>query len=175
MKKCGKCEKYQVVSEFYKSKSNKDGLTGKCKKCSIQYQKQYCKDNKEKVKQREKQYRKQYKKRKWTTDPAYRIQCSLRAGIRRIIKTGSKTQALKDYLGCSGQELKQYIESQFKLGMNWDNYGLKGWHIDHRIPIITIKSEDDIAQLKIVCHYTNLQPLWAKENQSKGAKIIKNC
>lgn len=53
--------------------------------------------------------------------------------------------------------------------MNWDNRGLYGWHIDHIIPLSSAKTEEEVYKL---CHYTNLQPLWAKENLSKGNKII---
>ena len=52
--------------------------------------------------------------------------------------------------------------------MSWDNYGK--WHIDHIIPLSSAKTEQDILKL---CHYTNLQPLWAKGNIIKSNKIIK--
>ena len=72
-------------------------------------------------------------------------------------------------IGCSPQFLKEHLEKQFKDGMNWENYGLYGWHIDHIIPLSSAQNEDDIYKL---CHYTNLQPLWAKDNLSKGNRII---
>ena len=53
--------------------------------------------------------------------------------------------------------------------MCWDNYGKFGWHIDHIIPLSSASSEEEIFKL---CHYTNLQPLWAFDNLSKGNKII---
>jgi hypothetical protein len=72
-------------------------------------------------------------------------------------------------IGCTPQFLKEHLEKQFKDGMNWENYGLYGWHIDHIIPLSSAEDEDGVYKL---CHYTNLQPLWAKENLSKGSKII---
>jgi hypothetical protein len=51
--------------------------------------------------------------------------------------------------------------------MSWDNHG--EWHIDHIIPLSSAKNESDLYKL---FHYTNLQPLWAFDNLSKGNKII---
>jgi hypothetical protein len=53
--------------------------------------------------------------------------------------------------------------------MSWDNYGFYGWHIDHVIPLSSAKTEEEVYKL---CHYTNLQPLWAEDNLKKGSKII---
>lgn len=65
-------------------------------------------------------------------------------------------------------ELRAHLEAQFQAGMSWDNYG--EWHIDHIKPLASFDLEDT-DQLKLACHYTNLQPLWAKDNLSKGAKM----
>ena len=69
-------------------------------------------------------------------------------------------------MGCTPEFLKEHLQSQFKDGMGWDNYG--SWHIDHIIPLSVAKDEKEIYRL---CHYTNLQPLWAIENLSKGNKV----
>ena len=53
--------------------------------------------------------------------------------------------------------------------MTWDNYG--EWHIDHIKPISSFDLKDAKNQ-KLAMHYTNLQPLWAKDNISKGNKIL---
>ena len=82
-------------------------------------------------------------------------------------KNGS---AVKD-LGCSIDELKTYLESKFQLGMTWDNWSKDGWHIDHIKPLSSFDLTDK-KQLLEACHYTNLQPLWATDNLSKGDKII---
>jgi len=73
-----------------------------------------------------------------------------------------------ELVGLSSQELKNYLESKFVDGMCWDNYGLYGWHIDHVIPLSSAKNDD---RLKELCHYTNLQPLWAFDNLSKGSNF----
>jgi hypothetical protein len=51
--------------------------------------------------------------------------------------------------------------------MSWDNYGVYGWHIDHIIPKSLIKTKEDLIKIS---HYSNLRPLWAFDNLSKGNK-----
>jgi hypothetical protein len=80
----------------------------------------------------------------------------------------NKPTNTENLLGCTYIEAKLHIESLFKPGMTWDNHSLHGWHIDHIIPISSAKTQDELVKL---CHYTNLQPLWAKDNLRKGAKL----
>jgi len=84
-----------------------------------------------------------------------------------------KTYSLKinDLLCCTPGELKAHLESKFQPGMDWDNYGFYGWHIDHKIPCAAFDlTKEDEA--KKCFHFTNLQPLWAKDNNFKRAKIL---
>jgi hypothetical protein len=55
--------------------------------------------------------------------------------------------------------------------MTFDNYGMKGWHLDHIIPLSSANNEDEIIKL---CHFTNLQPLWWYENLKKSGSNKKN-
>jgi hypothetical protein len=82
------------------------------------------------------------------------------AGVRKY----TRTTAL---LGCSIQQLKIHIQFLFKPGMSWDNRPL--WHIDHKRPCSSFDLADP-EQQKLCFNYTNLQPLWANENQSKSDK-----
>ena len=92
---------------------------------------------------------------------------NLRSRLNKAIKGNYKTGSAVRDLGCSIKELKKYLESKWQQGMSWDNYG--EWHIDHIKPLNSFDLEDE-EQLKEACHYTNLQPLWAKDNLKKGSK-----
>lgn len=84
-------------------------------------------------------------------------------------KTCQKNKRTVEYLGCTIPFLKEYLEKQFLLGMTWDNYGLNGWNIDHRMPIALAKDKNDLLNF---LHYSNLQPLWEKQNKVKSDRII---
>lgn len=111
-----------------------------------------------------------YKKRIRDNNPIVKIKDNVRRRIDYFLKTNDtqKNNKTFDIVGCDPQFLKEYLENQFKEGMSWENYGLYGWHIDHKIPLSSAETENEIYKL---CHYTNLQPLWAEENLSKGSKI----
>jgi len=112
-----------------------------------------------------------YKRNKRKTDIQYKLRSCLRCRFNSAIKMNLKTgSAIKD-LGCSIDELKIYLESKFQEGMSWDNWALQGWHIDHIKPLSSFDLTDR-NQLLQACHYTNLQPLWAKDNMAKSDKIL---
>jgi hypothetical protein len=100
-------------------------------------------------------------------DPILKLKMLYRSKTNKIL--GSNRESTFQLIGCSPQELKTHLEKKFKDGMSWENHGLFGWHIDHIIPLSFAKSDDELKKL---CHYTNLQPLWAKDNISKRDKII---
>lgn len=129
----------------------------------LEYHKQYDKENVKKINN----YKINWVKNRKKKDPQFKLLVNLRSRIRAFIKNKSSTT--KELIGCSLDELKLHIEKQFKPGMNWENWSSKGWHIDHIIPLASAKTEEELYKL---CHYTNLQPLWAKENLSKGDRII---
>ncbi len=188
VKKCSKCQEHKILDNFYSDKKNVFGKSSSCKICSDKTHKKYHIKNKEKIKQYQKEYhetnrtiirnkaRKQankYKKDRRKTDIHYKLRENLRHRVWNSIKlkSGSKSKKTMDLIGCSLQQLKSYLEKKFTDGMTWDNYGFYGWHIDHIIPCDSFDLTD-VSQQKICFHYTNLQPLWAKDNFQKGNKII---
>jgi len=160
-KVCSKCKVQKNHTEFYPSRISISGLNSECKECD----KAYRSDEKN-------------KKRRVKNESDRRIN-DINYKLYRITQTRFHTALRKskimksirtlDIIGCSMDELKIHLESQFKKGMTWDNYGLKGWHIDHIRPCSSFDftKEEEIRQC---WHYTNLQPLWWWENLEKGGK-----
>lgn len=106
----------------------------------------------------------EYKQQRSKTDLLYKLKRRVRARLGRIkFKNSGRTT---DWLGCSIADLKAHLESKFQSGMTWDNYG--DWHIDHIVPLASATNEQETLKL---CYYTNLQPLWAKDNLSKGDNL----
>jgi hypothetical protein len=128
------------------------------------YEKSYRQLNLEKIRIRENTHR----KTKIANNVQFKLAALLRSRLWTAIKHGYKAGSAVRDMGCTIFELKIYLEQQFKKGMSWDNHGL--WHIDHKIPLAHFDLTDRKQLLEAV-HFTNLQPMWALDNQSKGAKI----
>lgn len=133
--------------------------------------------NKEKNKTISKEYRRNNRKKlneyavnRRKTNPIHKLTHNVRGRIRHFLKSKSiiKTNKTFNMIGCTPDELKEYIEKQFIEGMSWENYGYYGWHVDHKIPLDFGKTEEEIYKL---CHYTNLQPLWGNDNLKKTNKL----
>ena len=127
----------------------------------------YRKNNKEKINLLKTKY---VKKRK-SEDPLYKLMILMRDRLNKFYLYSSlnKNNTTFDIIGCTPQILKEHLENQFTDGMNWDNHGLFGWHIDHIIPLSSANTEEELYKL---CHYSNLQPLWAEDNLKKSNKIL---
>lgn len=123
--------------------------------------------NKERINKRQRKY----EKFKYYSDPAYRLASKTRARLREYIRKLKipKNDRAHKYLGCNYQFFKKYIESKFTEGMTWDDFLLGKIHIDHIRPISSFNLFDE-AELKKAFHYTNCQPLWAKDNLRKSDK-----
>jgi hypothetical protein len=111
----------------------------------------------------------EYKKGRYKTDPNFRLSVILRSRLTRALKSqnAKKTCSAARDCGCPISILKQKLEQQFLPGMTWDNQGL--WHIDHIKPLASFDLTNP-EQQKLACHWSNLQPLWAKDNLSKSDK-----
>lgn len=131
-------------------------------------------------KNRKKAYKRnaEWRKRNW--DKVYAKRCEPFNKIAGIIRCrtsseikkhlgNKKTKSIK-LLGCSIEYLKSHLESKFYGEMCWENYG-SYWHIDHIRPCSSFDLSKKEEQEKCF-HYSNLQPLTAKENLKKGSKFI---
>lgn len=129
----------------------------------------HAKSNHRKWTKKNKQYIKEYEKRRREEDPSCRIRLRLSARIRDALNyTGHrKAHKTETLLGCPVEVIKQWLESQFREGMNWKNYGVTGWHIDHVKPCSSFDLSDPVQQLECF-NYSNLQPLWWWENITKA-------
>lgn len=127
---------------------------------------EYRKKNKEKIKEQ----RRKYDRLRRKNDELYRLKDSIRSLIRSSFKNRNlkKDNSTTQILGCTFEEFKKHLESQFEPWMNWDNRGKYngepnfGWDIDHVIPTSSAKTLEEVLQLN---HYSNLKPLCSKVNR----------
>jgi hypothetical protein len=176
MKKCSECKDFLSLDNFPKNKSRKDGHSYICKACTkSRYEK-----NKEKVSIAYKKYYRLNKKKintqrgvylskRYQEDRQFRILVNAKMRVSNFLK--GKKMASKS-LGCTQEELKKHLESQFLFDMTWDNYGNGDgkWNIDHIHPLSVAIVEGPESFAK-ACHYTNLQPMWSSENIKKSNKV----
>lgn len=161
-KELKRAKKYRKENPLKVSKTLKNYRNKNKEKINKNFKCYYQKNRKKIIKQKV-----DYNTFKYKTDINFKIKSNLRAHLRTALKRNYKAGSAVRDLGCSIPKLKLYLESKFKLGMNWENYGLYGWHIDHIIPLVSFNLSNRVEFLK-ACHYTNLQPLWAEENLKKN-------
>jgi len=160
-KSCRDCACVKGASDFPASRKSTDGLACYCKICT----------NRHNVESRKK-------------NVDLKLRSVVRARFSQFLKKmGLETEVDKEaaikFMGCSAEEFAVYLEKLFYNNletdeeMTWSNHSKKGWHIDHIISLSSVDLKDP-RQLKRVCHYSNLQPLWSKENHRKNAKLPKN-
>ena len=143
--------------KIYASK-NKDKI--------VKYQKKYREENKEKFNA----YKIKWNKNKRLTDPKFRIDENMSSNItdglkrKKLSKNNKSWKTMVDY---SIEDLMSHLESKFKEGMSWDNYGTY-WHIDHIRPKSWFSYETtEDEEFKKCWSLDNLQPLEASINISK--------
>ena len=182
IKKCRKCKCEKPIHLFAKDKSRKDGLQPECKECKIKivkesgykYQKQW--NDKKRGEGYWKQYSdgsywNEYHKRRRREDPHYSLYLNLRSRISNLLSGHTRSKRTQEIIGLPLDQFREYIEMNWGEGMNWENYGYGDgkWVIDHHIPISSAETENEIYKLN---HYTNLKPMWWKENLIKSNKTI---
>lgn len=151
----------------------------------VSQSREYYKNNREKViadniahrqKPEVKAARRKRDRHLYKTDINFRLGQRLRIRINAALKAqdGEKHTKCLDNLGCTMEQFKTYLESHFQEGMSWDNYGNPNgdhsncWHIDHTIPCSKFDLKDP-SQVSKCFHYSNLKPMWAKDNLRKWA------
>lgn len=152
---CAKCKIADRQSSSY------------CKPCYNEYRRAWRKVNPDKCKARDR-HSAAYDKRRRAADPIFRLRKLLRERLNKALRNNQKTGSAIKLLGCTVTEFMNHLQSKFKVGMTWDNRSV--WHIDHIKPISSFDLSNP-EELKIACHYTNMQPLWAAENLAKSNKV----
>jgi hypothetical protein len=184
IKICDYCRKEFSLDNFYIQKTGR--VSKDCKECEKKNKKEYYSQNADMMIERAKIYysknkkaararnriyfqknkkeiyrkERETKKLREKTDIAYR----LRRRYKNLLYNGFRRQGLwknwrssREFVGCSFEEFKQYLESQFEPWMTWDNYGKDGWHFGHKICCELFDFTNE-KQVKICFHYTNLRP-----------------
>lgn len=193
---CFKCNEVKPISEFGKNKSVKNGLQRACRSCKSKTDKKYRNDprfregllskkmeNYWKIKHNPKEWElylaRQREIRNYKNEYQQTQNDPLRKSkdvIRKLLLASFKVRNIKksklcmkseEILGCSFEFFKKHIESQFKKGMSWENHG--EWHQDHIVPLDMATTVEELIKLN---HWTNFQPLWAKENLEKGNTLL---
>lgn len=177
---CTKCNQLKNINLFYNCKTTLDKKTYKCAECIKKYTYQYSKENREKVnilnsihyyknKVKRNKLHAEYIKKRMLIDPMFTLRRRLVSRTAIAFKKANILKTSKTYqmLGCSSDELRNHISNLFIDDMSWDNR--TQWHLDHIIPLSSATTKEELIKL---CHYTNLQPLWAEDNLKKGSKIL---
>jgi hypothetical protein len=191
-KQCTQCKEIKPITKFYK-RGKYEALSW-CKICLTEYKKTYYRENIKRIKEHAREYYKNniekfekyhkdnaenireqgnvWHKNKRKKEPMFRLNCNISTVISNSLKGNKNGYHWEKLVGYSLKDLITYIEQQFKEGMNWNNYGKYGWHIDHIIPKslwqFNSYSDREFKQCWALC---NLQPLWAEENLRKNKKI----
>lgn len=169
MKLCRTCGIAQPLECFSKKGV---GRRSQCKSCNKHYYdknreklvawaRNYYKENKATLLVKSSAYQKARKK----VDPDFKVRANFRARLHNALNGVAKYQTTMELLGCSIAALRAHLQAQFTTNMSWDNCGK--WHIDHIKPCAKFDLTKE-AEQKACFHYSNLQPLWAKDNMKKS-------
>jgi hypothetical protein len=186
---CTRCSIIKPFDLFSPQKAGYMGVKAQCRECDVEYDKQYQsktnvraeRDKTDKAKQYRKKYvienldwwrkyEREYRCNRRKEDIFFKIKGNMSARLSDLINKRNLGTTTLELIGCDRETFISHIEKQFTKGMTWENYGLKGWHVDHIIPLssFNLTIEDEV---KKACHFTNLQPLWWQDNLEKSNKI----
>lgn len=170
IKRCSKCKECFPHSNFHKNQTAADGLQSQCKSCSCSSSKQWRSKNPNYLKTWQSKNREHYNKyfrEKYHHDINFRLAHKLRNRIRKALLNQDTTKGTttEDLLGCSYSQFRKWIEFQFNEGMTFNNVEL-----DH---VRTLTSFDltNEEQLREASTWKNIQPLFKRDNLTKGAKF----
>lgn len=157
---CCSCKEWKPLTDYNKAENHWDNLRNECKNCLTLWRK----NNRKEIQETNTKYERNRKK----LDPEFKMVKTLRSRLGTALnrKNAKKSTKTLDLIGCSISYLMGYLESKFTEGMTWENHG--EWHIDHIKPCAKFNLLIEDEQRKCF-HYTNLQPLWAKDNLSKSS------
>lgn len=187
---CSKCGFVGTESDFHRDKSKAKGFVSHCKVCACTERnarnatpearaKRAVYDAIPEVRAKRAVYdatpevrarKEAYRANRYANDINFRLTRCLRSRFRIAIHHGLKTGSSVKNLECSINDFRLYIESKWQPGMSWENWSLRGWHIDHIRPLASFNLSDP-EQVKLAVHFSNLQPLWARDNIKKSAKL----
>jgi hypothetical protein len=196
-KKCTRCGQVKDLNEYFKRATAKDNRQSECKKCHTKINLAWQKANPKKKAATAKKYyinhpnrvikravdwkkanpeksraayNKNYNKKK--NFPDEKLNNSMSGGMYcslKGLKKGARWQSLVDF---TFEELKVHLEKHFTRGMSWENYGKRGWHIDHKIPVTAFNFEKPTdIDFKRCWALKNLQPMWESDNIRKSNKL----
>lgn len=183
--KCKQCAKRLSALEREKRAEKIKERAVKNREKNIEYLREYRKKNAEALREKDRiRYQKRkndpsYKKqqveamRRARLIPSFQVKSTISARLSSILRGtdgAKKRMRTMDLIGCELDFLIRHLESLFSKGMTWKNRGKNGWHVDHIIPCCTFDHLDE-KQVRQCWHWTNLRPMWAKDNLSKGSKV----
>jgi hypothetical protein len=151
-----------------KYKDSKKVLFKNWREANIEAEKERSKKWKAENKDRIREYNNNYAYQRRRNDPNFKLRSNLRSRMNIALRNTVKSNTTMKLVGCSTEFLKGHLEAKFTKGMNWENYG--EWHVDHIIPCSYYDLTKPENQRECF-HYTNLQPLWAKDNMDKRAQL----
>jgi hypothetical protein len=171
---CYKCQKVKPIEVFKHKKAH-------CYECQLEMSRDWKARNKDKVADYMKQWKEEnadavreynrvYGNERKENDPDFKMRCILRYRMSHLVRRDLKCDHTLSLLGCSVEFFLSWLAYNFAGGMSFPNHGTV-WHLDHVIPCARFDLTQEDHQ-RICFHWTNMKPMIARDNISKGDNII---